>query len=145
MNTHVWIKKCKKQSVCKHCNKPIVKGSYLVMCQMYKERKSNEDSKKKAWWFFRRFHPQCWIDQGIAAVEKIPVVESRGRKRVPMTDNTRAARFKIMQRRASIMQRLKKSTLEVPYDIDKIIHLGQMIDELKAEIIEQGGLPKSWE
>ena len=145
MNTYVWIKKCKKQSICKHCGKPIVKGSYLVMCQMYRESKKEDNGGKKNWWLFRRFHPQCWIDQGIAAVSKIPVVETRGRKRVPMTDGTKSARFKIMQRRASIMQRLKKATVEVPYDIDKIIHLGTMIDELKAEIIEQGGLPKSWE
>lgn len=145
MNTHVWIRKCKKRSMCKHCSKPIVKDDYLVVCQMYRDNRTGEESKRKQWWFYRRFHPQCWIDQGIAAIEKIPTVESRGRKRTPMTDKMRDNRFKIMQRRASVMQRLKRATVELPYDMDKIIHLGEILDGLKEEIKEQGGIPKSWE
>lgn len=145
MNTHVWIRRTTRHAKCFHCGKNIPKHDYMVVTQLYKDRAPSPEGKHRAWWTIRRFHPQCWIDQGIAAIKAIPVVESRGRKRVPMRDDTRTARLKIMQRRASIMQRLKKATIETPYDIDKIIHLGQMIDELKAEIIEQGGLPKSWE
>ena len=144
MNTSVWIRRTTRYAKCAHCDKNIPKHDYMVVSQFYKDRKPSSDGSRRAWWTIKRFHPQCWIDQGIAAIEKIPVIESRGRKMIAMTDSCRAERFKIMQRRASIIQRIKRATAKDILDIDKIIHLGSMMDELKTQIEEYGGVPKSW-
>ena len=100
----------------------------------------------RTWWKRRSFHPQCWIDQGIAEIEKRVVVETRGRKRIEMTDGNRKARTAILMRRASITQRIRRE-IEKPEDgrsVDRIIHLGGLLNRLKEEIKPLGGVPESW-
>lgn len=86
---------------------------------------------------------QCWIDQAVAALEKITVVETRGRKKVAMPDADREKRTSILRRRASVVQRIRMET-EDGKDIDKIIHLGELLNKLKEEIEVVGGVPESW-
>ena len=139
---NVWIRRTRKKTVCAHCGKSILNGEYQVVCQWYMKLKSNRTWQKR-----KSFHPQCWIEQGIAEVEKRPVVETRGwgsRPRVPDAD--KPARFAILRRRASVVQRIKKE-VEKPdeeKDIDRIIHLGELLNKLKDEIEPLGGVPKSW-
>lgn len=98
------------------------------------------------WSFFMRFHLQCWIDQAIAALESKPVIETRGRKKLPMTDDIRAARLKVLMRRAAVTQRIRiELTKPVEeQDMDRVIHLGGEINKLKDEIELLGGVPESW-
>ena len=91
------------------------------------------------------FHPQCWIDRAIAELESRAVVETRGRKKLEMTDATKDARTAILRRRASVIQRIKRE-VESPdgQNVDKIIHLGELLNKLKEEIEPLGGVPESW-
>jgi len=98
----------------------------------------------RTWWFRRSFHPQCWIDQAVAAVETRAVVETRGRKRLKMTDANKEARTAIMRRRGSVVQRIKKEVENEEQDVDRIVHLGELLNNLKGEIEQFGGVPKSW-
>lgn len=138
---NVWIRKTRKQCTCAYCLKPILKGEYQVVCQHYMHLRSG-----RTWWKRRSFHPQCWIDQAVAEIEKRPVVETRGRNKLPMADDSRAARTAIMRRRASIIQRIKRevSITEEEQNIDRIIHLGELLNKLKDEIEPYGGVPESW-
>lgn len=143
---NVWIKKCRKRAKCNHCPKEITKGSYMVVCRYYKKTK-NKSGVEQRWKFELRFHPQCWIDQGIASLEAKPFVETRGRKRAEMTDDVRAARLKVMRRRASVTQRIKREVSKAieGQSVDKVIHLGSLLNKLKEEIEPLGGIPPSWE
>lgn len=137
----VWLRKTRKQGTCVYCDKPILNGEYQVVCQHYMKLRSG-----KTWWKRRSFHPQCWIDQGIAEIESRPVIETRGRKKLSMSDGDRTARMAIMRRRGAAIQRIR---LEVKkpkgeQSIDRLIHLGGMLNSLKAEILPYGGEPKSW-
>ena len=92
------------------------------------------------------FHPQCWIDQAIASLSSRRIAETRGRKRLEITDEMREARLKVLRRRAAVVQRIRAevSNPVEKQNVDRIIHLGKAINDLKMEIESLGGAPKSW-
>jgi len=92
------------------------------------------------------WHPQCWIDQAIQKLERLPpVVETRGMRKPKVPDEMRGARVKIMARRAAIVQRIKiEMSKNDGTSVDKLIHLGEMLNRLKEEIELVGGAPESW-
>ena len=143
---NVWMRKCRKKATCRYCNKPILKGEYMVVCRYYKRTMKEVGGTPQKWSFTIRFHTQCWIDQGIAALESKPVIETRGGKKMEITDIDRISRFKILARRASVTQRIRVEAkkLDGEKNIDKIIHLGGLLNKLKEEIEPFGGVPKSW-
>lgn len=132
------MRRTRRRIVCRYCEKEILVGEYQVVCQHYMKLKTG-----KVWWFRRSFHPQCWIDQAIADLEKRPVVETRGRKKMVLADADKSARTAILRRRASVIQRIKRAVGE-NQNTDKIIHLGEMLNKLKEEIELVGGVPESW-
>ena len=143
---NVWMKVCRKQAACNFCPKPILNGEYMVVCKYYRKTRREAGGESQKWTFFLRFHPQCWIDQAVARLKERVVVETRGRKKIPMTDSVRAARWKIMMRRAAVTQRIRRE-VEKPAEeqsIERIIHLGSMLNSLKEEIEVVGGVPESW-
>ena len=135
------MRKTRKRATCAYCGQPILKSEYQVVCQWYMKLRGG-----KTGWKRKSYHPQCWIDQAVAEIESRVVVETRGKKRLEMTDGSKAVRFAILRRRASVTQRIKievsKSNEE--QSIDKIIHLGDLLNKLKEEIELVGGVPKSW-
>jgi len=146
------MKKCRKQATCKYCPNPIPKGEYMVMVRFYKsvwgpKIKEMTGTIYQRWAFTWRFHTQCWIDQAIAALEKREIVETRGRKKLEMTDEIRAARLKILMRRAAVTQRIRREIAKPAeeQDIDRVIHLGDSLNKLRKEIEQCGGVPESWE
>ena len=138
---NVWISKTKQRGRCSFCQKDIGKGEYSVVCSHYLDRGEN----KRKWLMRRRFHPQCWIDQGIAELESRPVIENRGRPRVA-SDVVTIERQKILRRRAAVLQRIRKEMSRSPEDrsMDRIMHLGEMLNNLAVEIEPLGGVPESW-
>ena len=117
----------------------------MVVCKWFKRTK-DKTGTPQTWSFFKRFHPQCWIDQAVAELEKRPIVETRGRKKLEVTDDTRIARFAILRRRASVIQRIRRETKKPSEEqsIDRLIHLGSMLNDLKVEIEPYGGVPDNW-
>lgn len=91
--------------------------------------------------FVMRMHLECWVERGKQAVDNKPRTETRGRHKLVMDDATRLARLKIMRRRASVIQRIKVCK---PEQVDKVIHLGQLLHNLRDEIEKFGGAPEAW-
>jgi len=91
-------------------------------------------------------HDTCWIDRARAAIDSKPKLETRGRRKVAMEDNTRIVRLQILKRRASVVQRIKAEISKPPgeQNTNKIIYLGSLLYGFKAEIEPYGGAPKSW-
>lgn len=143
---NVWMKRCRREAKCRFCEKPIEKGGYLVFCSWYKKTKDKAGAPQ-TWQFHMSFHPQCWIDQAIIELEKSPPAETRGRKRLPMTDEVKEKRIKILRRRGAVLQRIRNELAkpEEERSIDRIIHFGDKLNELKEEIVPLGGVPSSWE
>jgi hypothetical protein len=142
----VWMRICRRKATCKHCPKPILKGQPMVVCRYYKSTRKKKGDPTNRWAFTIRFHPECWIAQGLAALKEKPVVETRGRKKAPMTDEMRAARVKVLARRAAVVMRIKLE-VEKPdgeRNVGRIIKYGGQLNQLKEEIEPLGGVPKSW-
>jgi len=140
----VWIRRCRKRSKCNYCPEAITNGSYMVVVKLiYWVAK---DDSNRRWIRYLRFHPQCWIDQAVEKLEKQPKIETRGAKRSALSDKDRAARIKILARRASVTQRIRAeiSKPKEEQSIDAIIHLGDVLNKLRDEIEPFGGVPKSW-
>lgn len=125
----VWVKACTKTAKCQWCAEPIANNTYMVVVMFLRGK----------WRIKRYYHPDCWIQQAIAALEKRGKVENRGRKKLPLPDEVRAKRGKILSRRASVVQRIRATT-----DAGKLVHLGIMLEKLKEEIECVGGAPTSW-
>jgi len=142
MNT--WMSRCRRQAKCTYCPEPILKGTYMVVVQVFTRDKRDGDSR--CWWLRLRFHPQCWIDQAIAALEKRPTVDARDGHPLKITDGDKAARFAILRRRASTVQRIKREIAKPSEEqsTDRIIHFGDLLNKQKEEIELLGGVPKSW-
>ncbi len=137
----IWITRCRKERACKHCPEKIHNLSPMVVAKVWLRRKGKSWSKEIAW------HPQCWIDQGVAAMELRPIVERRGRTRLPMTDDVKIARGKVLRRRGAVLQRIHKELEreDKPSNLDRVIHFGRLLEGLRQDISVLGGVPRSWD
>jgi len=126
----IWITLCRKTAKCKYCPQHILKGNPMVKGRLWRSGK---------WTLNFYWHPNCWVEQGIAEMEKRPIIESRGRKSLPITVEQRELRICLLKRRGSVIQRLKRET-----DPVKMLHLGEMLEDLKEEIKPLGGVPVGW-
>lgn len=67
----------------------------------------------------------------------------QGRPSLYMTEEEKAKRFAILRRRASLVQRLKKYHMEENWN--GMIRVHNLMEKLKEELKDLGGVPKSWE
>ena len=149
----IWIARLNKTAICSDCGMPIKAGEPCVFGRIWTTRSGEGVDKptkwvKKLYWHVRRPDDGrcCWIEQGIIAMEKRGYVERRGRKALGLSEEDKLKRIAILRRRARVMQRLRFETMLPPeqQDVDKVIHLGGQLGNLKEEIQLVGGVPKSW-
>jgi len=140
-----WVKVARKKAKCNYCGGDIEKGSYMVVVKSWR----NREGEPRKWMVFFRYHAEkdgkcCYIEQAKAALERREIVETRGKKKLPITDEMKAARRRVLLRRASVLQRIRAEMEKEEQSVDKIIHLGGLLVQLKEEIEKLGGAPKSW-
>ena len=145
----IWIARLNKTATCSDCGMPIKAGEPCVFGRIWTTRSGEGVEKptkwvKKLYWHVRREDDGkcCWVEQGIIAMEKRGYVERRGRKSIGLPEEDSLKRVAILRRRARAMQRLRHEVEQ--QDVDKIIHLGEQLENLKDEIRLVGGVPKSW-
>ena len=140
---NVWIRKTRKRVKCRYCEKHIEVGEYQVVCQYFMKLKHSGKTWVKRMSFHAR-EPNCWLDRAIAELETRAVVETRGRKRMQLSDDDREVRVKLLRRRASVMQRIGNG-MEGTIVPRRVAHLTEMLEQLKLEIEPYGGVPKGWD
>jgi hypothetical protein len=137
----IWITKCRKRAKCNYCPDYIENGEYMVVGKLW----LNSEGKPMKWSVKLHWHPKCWIAQAIEKLEKNPKPETRGRSKPTLPPDQLAARVKILRRRAAVVQRIKVEMARgKDTDFNKIVHLGDLLNNLKDEIKPIGGAPKSW-
>lgn len=140
---NVWIRVTRKRAKCNYCNQMIETGEYQVICRYFMKLKHSA----RTWIKEMHFHakdPYCWVDRAVAELSTRPYIENRGKTPLPINDEQREARKKLLQRRASVIQRINKE-METARRPDKLIHLTDMLEKFAEEIKLQGGLPISWQ
>ncbi len=129
---NVWIKVCAKQAICDWCKQPIENRHYEVIGEHLYGK----------WRIRRRWHPDCWIAQGISSLERNPKVDNRGRNKMSISDTDRSERNKLLMRRAATLRQLTIS-IESGNAI-RIEFLGEKLNDLRNKIENLGGIPSSW-
>lgn len=141
----IWMTWCQKTAKCKHCEKPIEVGDPMVRGKFW--RKHGQLTK---WSFPFYWHVQCWVDQGMEQLRRHPRI-SRYKGGVSswakygvreLSDEDKATRISLLQKRANIVQRMRKAAIEG--NLDLLIDLQSRLDGLIPEIEKVGGVPKSW-
>jgi hypothetical protein len=95
------------------------------------------------WSFMYYWHPQCWIDEGMVHLMKVPYSSSKtGRKPNDISYNDKIERNKILRRHAAFIQRIRLAMDEGK--VDKVLRLYASMEKLKAEIMQYGGVPEKW-
>jgi len=142
----IWIKRASRAATCVYCKEEIKKQDFMVIGKLWRKLKSG-----KTWLIMLRWHTQCYIVQGVAAIKdkeiREPKIEKRGRKKSILPDDIRIKRLKIMRRRASVLQRIK-AEVKKPKKKQKfevLVHLGSLLDKCKDEIKDTGGIPTTWD
>jgi len=143
---------CRKTARCSYCNQDITIGEPVVRGRIWQKR-SESGGNIRRWVMNFRWHAKrlsdgqcCWLAQELDKLSTTPYAETRGRKRIVLPKEHRERRLYLLRKRARQVQRLKH-ILTVPTaqrDIDEVIKIGMMLDEIKVEIENLGGVPKSW-
>lgn len=139
---NVWVRKTRKKANCYYCGKEIETGTYQIVCQYFMPLKSS----KRVWTKRMLFHAapkNCWLERAIVELESRPVNETRGRKPIDLSDPIREQRNKVLRRRASVIQRLEREMYGKMRPV-KLLHMTQMLENLKVEIEPLGGIPETW-
>ena len=132
---NVSIAWCHRTAQCKWCENQIEASTPMVSVFFW--NKGNEANR--GWNSKYYYHPNCWVAQGLDYLERNPYVPGPGRKRVEMEPEKKAIRLKILRRKASLEQRRRNTE-----DPLMLAHIETQIAGLFEEIIEVGGIPKSW-
>jgi len=141
----IWISRCKKQAKCRYCTEAILKSEPILMGREW--RSYERDGSTRQWVRRYYWHPNCWLEEALAKLDKLPeATGSMGRKPLVLSAEDKQKRFAILRKRARIAQRLHEE-IEMPEwqsNIDRIIALGNKVEQLKEEIEPLGGIPRSW-
>jgi len=137
---NVWVRKTRKKATCFYCHQEVETGTYQIVCQYWMKLKSGGAWKKRM-----IFHtvPNCWLDRAIAELDSKPVLETRGRKPINLSDPIRELRNKVLRRKASVSQRIERE-MYGEMRPSKLLHLMELAEKLKEEIEPLGGVPESW-
>ncbi len=89
----------------------------------------------------------CWLLAGLEHLALNPYVETRGRKKIIMSKPKRDRRLAILRKHARAKSELQQLILIGRLgqrDVDRVIVLGGQLEEMKDEMEDIGGVPKSW-
>lgn len=138
----VWLTWCKRKTKCKYCPEPINPGEPVVVAKQWR-KKASQDARH--WPFILRFHPNCWLENALAYLEKHPYVPKRsmGRPKLDLSKDDKTKRLRMLRLRASIVYRQKVAAHEGR--ALRVLELEVRKQELIGEIEKCGGVPKSWE
>lgn len=143
----IWAKRVGRIAHCRcGCGQTMAAGEIAIVGSTRKQ--SHKDGKmwiRKLYWI-----PDHWLAQAVQSVDRTPHIESRGRKRLLMSPEDKVARQKIIMKKASVVQRIRKLRENGDGELSennlgKLMHYGELINQYKVELEVLGGVPKSWE
>jgi len=136
----VWMTWCKRRATCKYCGEYIEVGTPMVKGVIDKSQNPKMMITYKTY-----FHPQCWVENGLAYLERNPYTPAaRGRKRSNLSFVDNQKRRKILARFASYQQSLRKIVGDSPRDKAAKVRINNKVNGLVDEITKLGGVPVSW-
>ena len=145
MGMQVSVVHCHRECKCHFCPELITVGSPMAVGRYQK--------KHQGWYGTVRWHLDCWSEQAKVFLEQNPYIPShKGRVPLGLSPEDSKLRLALLRRRASVLQRVnrmmdkQKATMSLSStEIERLSHLSEMLEEIKAQIEPVGGVPKSWQ
>lgn len=139
---NVTMKWCQTHTKCDWCPKHIESGEPMVFVFFW--NKGNQEGKR-GFNVKKYYHPDCWVEQGLDYLKRNPYISShKGRKAIPLTDEERLKRKRLLNRKSSLDQRLRELDPEHKHYGIKRARIQTRIAELIVEIAPVGGVPSKW-
>ena len=155
--------RCNKGVECSYCHEAIEVGEPEVFGKLWRQY-GGKDGKSVKWvkvfhWHSKRKdtalaqiikiaidNQMCWVIQALDNFGKTVHVETRGRKKLILPKEKRDGRLKLLRKRAKVIQQLKIVMEEHPKkrNMDEVVRLGLILEKLRVDIEQFGGVPKSW-
>lgn len=135
----IWITWCRRQATCRYCELPIEVGNPLVRGQ---SRQKAAEWKVKLFW-----HPECWLKDGLQYLEQHPYsAKSQGRPKLQLDEDSKAARKKLITRRAQILYNIREQLENGETELSEslLVEVSKIV-QFYREIEVLGGAPKSWQ
>jgi len=132
----VWMKYCTRQARCKWCEEPILNGSPMVMVKIWKGKEGIE----RKYTITLRFHPDCWIKQAMANLDKEPPPT----RKLPLSEEDSKTRKRLIRKYATTKHRLKVALDGGNYTGYRIDKLMCKLWDIRNQIELVGGVPKEW-
>ncbi|KKN53777.1 hypothetical protein LCGC14_0598700 [marine sediment metagenome] len=104
--------------------------------------RGNADSRK--WNSYYKYHPQCWIDQGLDYLKRNPYVPQRRVRKQILCEEDKRKRFLLVRKFHKIIQMRKNCNHSYPDHVLTDIRLTQQMLDIILEIATLGGVPKLW-
>ena len=130
----IWMAWNKREAKCYYCEKEIKVATPVVIGQ----------TKRKNRTYRTYFHPQCWIDNGMAYLNNNPYTPGvRGRKRLSLTPKDARSRFLLIRRYNTLKSRKAKLTI-FPDSILESMNLERRMAKIVKDMEKLGGIPPKW-
>jgi len=136
---NVTMRWCVKKSTCKWCEQSIDRGTPIVSVVFW--NKGNEESRK--WNYYAKYHPQCWVAQGLDYLSRNPYVPQHRVKKPTLSDEDKRKRYLLVRKFHKAIQ-LRKNCANYPDGVLTEIRLTQQMVEIMLEAVTLGGVPKKW-
>lgn len=132
----VWMTQARRISRCHYCPEPIRQLDPEVIGQTKRTKGGRTFTR------IRRWHPQCWITQGLSYIEQHPVVIRQGRPRLELDPVTRHRRLQLLRSHAQLMHYSREAWTSG--NILRSVHCWLKASDLHEEMSQLGGVPKGW-
>lgn len=130
---------CQRQAKCSWCTDPIKLATPMV--NVFYWNKGTPDHKGFNTRYY--YHPDCWIEQGLDYLKRNPFVSAH-QPRLPLTDEQKKARNKLLNRWSSLNQQIRNIKVDYPERVLEEARLEKRKVDLMLEIAPLGGIPKKW-
>lgn len=132
----VWMTQARRISRCNYCPEPIRQLEAEVIGQTKRQQNGRTFTR------IRRWHPQCWITQGLAYIELHPVVIKQGRPRLGLAPDQRLTRLRLLRSHAQLMHYSRVAWEQG--NILRSVHCWLKATDLHKAMEEVGGIPRGW-
>jgi len=119
---------------CRYCEKEITVATPMVIGQTKRGNRT----------YRMYFHPQCWLDNGMAYLNKNPYTPGiRGRRKLSLGPDDTRKRYLLIRRYNTFKYRKDKLN-RFPDDLLESIRLEGEMDKIAEVIKDIGGIPAKW-
>jgi len=137
---NVVMRWCSRRAKCRWCPDHIEKGQPMVSVVFW----NKGDETKRTWNSYFKYHPQCFVDQGLDYLKRNPYSAPKRGRRSKLSETDRRRRFLLVRKFHALEQRKHKIVASYPDRVLVENRLEKQMIDIMLDVSKLGGVPKSW-